>query len=123
MTYAWTWPFAGLIAFSLTLAGVPLAARLAHRWKAIDWPGPLKIHHRPIPRLGGLAIFGAAVLTLGFFLETKVLREAWAILGAGTIVAVVGFFDDMGRLHSQVKLFFAMPLAGWSSSGRAFMPR
>jgi UDP-GlcNAc:undecaprenyl-phosphate GlcNAc-1-phosphate transferase len=34
-----------------------------------------------------------------------------AILGAGSLIALVGFLDDMGRLHSQVKLFFAMPLA------------
>lgn len=111
--YSWTWPLAALTALGLTLAGVPLAARLARRWNAIDQPGPRKIHTRPVPRLGGLAILGAAALTLGFFLESKTIREGLAILSAGTLVAVVGFFDDMGRLHSQVKLFFAMPLAGW----------
>jgi UDP-GlcNAc:undecaprenyl-phosphate GlcNAc-1-phosphate transferase len=107
----WTYPLVALTALGLTLGGVPLAARLARRWNAIDWPGPRKFHTRPIPRLGGLAIFGAAILTLGFFLDGPVLREGLAILGAGSLIALVGFLDDMGRLHSQVKLFFAMPLA------------
>jgi UDP-GlcNAc:undecaprenyl-phosphate GlcNAc-1-phosphate transferase len=100
-----------LIAFGLTLAGVPLAARLAQRWNAIDYPGPRKLHARPVPRLGGLAILGAAILTVGFFVDGPVLREGLAILGAGGLVAFVGFLDDMGRLGSQVKLFFAMPVA------------
>ncbi|GBC84979.1 putative undecaprenyl-phosphate N-acetylglucosaminyl 1-phosphate transferase [bacterium HR11] len=109
--YAWTWPLAAVTAFGLTLAGVPLAAWLARRWNAIDLPGPRKFHTKPIPRLGGLAIFGAVIVTLGFFIDSRVVREGWAILGAGSLIAIVGFLDDMGRLHSQVKLFFAMPLS------------
>jgi len=108
---AWTYPLVALTAFGLTLVSVPLAARLARQWNAIDWPGPRKFHAKPIPRLGGLAIFGAVILTLSPFLEGPVVREGLAILGAGSLIAIVGFLDDMGRLHSQVKLFFAMPLA------------
>jgi UDP-GlcNAc:undecaprenyl-phosphate GlcNAc-1-phosphate transferase len=111
VTLPWTCPLVALTALGLTLAGVPLAARLARRWNAIDYPGPRKLHVKPTPRLGGLAIFGAAILTLGFFLDGPVLWEGLAILGAGSLIALVGFLDDMGQIHSQVKLFFAMPLA------------
>jgi len=111
VTLQWTYPLVALTAFGLTLAGVPLAVKLAWRWNIIDYPGPRKLHGKPIPRLGGLAIFGAMILTLGFFLNGPIAREGVAILGAGSLIAIVGFLDDMGRLHSQVKLFFAMPLA------------
>lgn len=109
--YAWEWATATLMALGLTLAGVPWSARLARRWNAIDWPGPRKSHSKPTPRLGGLAMFAAAILTIGFFFGSRVVREGSAILGAGALIALVGFLDDMGRTHSQVKLFFAMPLS------------
>jgi UDP-GlcNAc:undecaprenyl-phosphate GlcNAc-1-phosphate transferase len=36
--------------------GIPLAERLARRLNALDMPGDLKVHSRPIPRLGGVGI-------------------------------------------------------------------
>ena len=36
---------------------VPLARRLATRFLIVDQPGHRKVHARPTPRLGGLAIF------------------------------------------------------------------
>jgi len=49
---------AALLSYLLT----PLAGRLAARLGALDQPGPRKIHQRPIPRLGGLAVIASGVL-------------------------------------------------------------
>lgn len=80
---AWGWSVTMLVALGRTLAGLPWSANLARRCNAIDFPGPRKLHSKPLPRLGGLAMLGAAVLTIGFFLGSRVIREGWAILGAG----------------------------------------
>jgi UDP-GlcNAc:undecaprenyl-phosphate GlcNAc-1-phosphate transferase len=51
---------AGLLAWLLT----PLTIRLAARVGAIDTPGPRRIHDKPIPRLGGLAVVGAGAMVM-----------------------------------------------------------
>ena len=44
-------------AFIATYLCVPLTKRLAHRLGAIDYPSKRRINTKPIPRLGGLAMF------------------------------------------------------------------
>jgi UDP-GlcNAc:undecaprenyl-phosphate GlcNAc-1-phosphate transferase len=45
-----------LLATALTFALTPLVSRLAILIGAVDMPGRRKVHDRPIPRLGGLAV-------------------------------------------------------------------
>src|SRR4029077_14410091 len=49
---------AAIISYALT----PLAGRIATRLGALDMPGPRKVHQRPIPRLGGLAVVAAILV-------------------------------------------------------------
>jgi len=51
---------ASVVAFGLS----PLVARLATWLGAVDMPGPRKIHDRPVPRLGGLAVIAAGAIGL-----------------------------------------------------------
>jgi UDP-GlcNAc:undecaprenyl-phosphate GlcNAc-1-phosphate transferase len=48
-----------IVAFVVAVAATPLAARLATRVGLVDHPGPLKVHARAVPYLGGLAVFVA----------------------------------------------------------------
>ncbi|HYL61421.1 MAG TPA: MraY family glycosyltransferase [Candidatus Methylomirabilis sp.] len=106
---------AGLLAFlialcaSLTLT-VPVRA-LALRVGMVDLPGPRKVHLRPIPLLGGLAMYGGVVLAVLFTFSGSARSQIVGILTGATLVAVVGVLDDRGWLHHQVKLFIGMPLA------------
>ena len=49
----------------LSLCLVPIAIRLSHRYRALDLPGKRKIHSIPVPRWGGLAVFGGIFGALG----------------------------------------------------------
>ncbi len=106
---------AGLLAFlialfaSLTLT-VPVRA-LALRVGMVDLPGPRKVHLRPIPLLGGLAMYGAVILAVLFTFSGEAREQIVGILSGATIVAAVGILDDRGLLHHQIKLFLGMPLA------------
>src|SRR4051812_31536770 len=51
---------AALLSYLLT----PVAGWLSVRLGAIDNPGHRKIHHVPIPRLGGLAVIAAISVTI-----------------------------------------------------------
>lgn len=106
---------AGLVAFLVALFAsfmltVPVRA-LALRVGMVDLPGPRKVHVRPIPLLGGLAMYGGVVLAILFTFNGPARAQIVGILTGATLVAVVGILDDRGWLHHQVKLFIGMPLA------------
>src|SRR5215468_4192846 len=106
---------ASLIAFSIALfaslvLAVPVRA-LALRVGMVDLPGPRKVHLQPIPLLGGLAMYGAVILAVLFAFDGSAREQSAGIVTGATLVAVVGFLDDRGWLHHQIKLFVAMPLA------------
>jgi UDP-GlcNAc:undecaprenyl-phosphate GlcNAc-1-phosphate transferase len=52
----------GLACTAVAIAATALAARLAVRVGLVDQPGPLKVHQRPVPYLGGLGVAAALVL-------------------------------------------------------------
>jgi UDP-GlcNAc:undecaprenyl-phosphate/decaprenyl-phosphate GlcNAc-1-phosphate transferase len=106
---------AGLLAFFIALFAsmmltVPVRA-LALRVGMVDLPGPRKVHLQPIPLLGGLAIYGGVMLAIIFAFDGAAREQSVGIVTGATLVAAVGFLDDRGWLHHQIKLFVGMPLA------------
>jgi len=106
---------ADLLAFLIALSAsllltVPVRA-LAIRVGMVDLPGPRKVHLQPIPLLGGLAIYGAVMIAIFSAFDGPARAQSVGIVTGATLVAAVGFMDDRGWLHHQIKLFVAMPLA------------
>src|SRR5256886_12802922 len=89
---------------------VPVRA-LALRVGMVDLPGPRKVHLKPIPLLGGLAMYAAVVIAVLFAFNGPARAQIVGILIGATLVATVGILDDRGLLHHQVKLFIGMPPA------------
>src|SRR4030088_3774860 len=56
-----------VVAFLLSAAITPLVGRLAERFGMLDMPGGRRMHPRPIPRPGGLAIALAFGVTIFAF--------------------------------------------------------
>src|SRR2546430_5660431 len=77
----------------------------------VDLPGPRKVHLKPIPLLGGLAMYAAVLIAVLFVFSGPARAQIVGILIGATLVAAVGILDDRGLLHHQVKLFVGMPLA------------
>ena len=89
---------AALIAFTLT----PPVRALAFKIGAVDVPlDNRRMHTKPIPRIGGLAIF------LSFFLSTllfcKINPEIASIWVGGGILVILGVLDDIFRLTAGLK--------------------
>src|SRR5580700_3877623 len=109
--------YSDLLAFFIAfLASVGLTApvrSLALRVGLVDKPGPRKVHVKPIPLLGGVAIYCGFALAVLVTLHTSARGQIVAILAGATLVAVIGFLDDSGLLHHQLKLFVAMPAAAF----------
>jgi UDP-GlcNAc:undecaprenyl-phosphate GlcNAc-1-phosphate transferase len=95
---------AALTSFALT----PIAMWVAERIGALDEPDPRKVHSEPTPRLGGMAIFGTVILSLGAALAfSPGLWEVgpWPnVLVGGLVVYLLGFTDDVSGLSPVNKL-------------------
>ena len=91
-----------LIAFSIT----PIIKKIAFKVNAVDVPkNPRKIHKKPIPLLGGVAIFIAFAIVV--LLNPRILsRGEIGILIGAFIILVGGVIDDIKELKPWQKLLF-----------------
>jgi UDP-GlcNAc:undecaprenyl-phosphate GlcNAc-1-phosphate transferase len=103
-----------LISFALTLLLTPLAGKLAFRLGAVDRPSKRKIHKNIIPRFGGLSIFVSFVISViialllvksfGIKLSGGDTLGLYGILLGGSLIALLGFFDDLKGMPALAKL-------------------
>lgn len=92
-----------LLAFFLSLYGVPVARQAALKYGIVDSPdGQLKHQRKPVPYLGGLAIYLAFLISLAFTFEFR--HDVLGIVLAGTLVLLLGLIDDFGVLSPSIKL-------------------
>ncbi len=107
---AWTWVeglrwlYLFLIAFLACLVLSPVSVWLAWRIGAVDLPGARKVHSLPTPRIGGLAVYAAFMLTI--LRNGQFTTEIWGIMLGGGIIFVLGFIDDWKQLSAPVRLFW-----------------
>ena len=81
----------------------PPSVRLALRLGAVDRPGEKrKIHTRPTPRLGGVAVAGGFYLSVLAFTAPQPLLAG--LLHASLVVALMGAADDCFSLGAPLKL-------------------
>lgn len=102
------WPIAAS-SFGVALVATPLCRAFARSRRIVDRPDDfLKPHKRPIPYLGGVAIFlgWAAGIAIAVGLKWFPLEPGflWGILAAGLAIMAVGLFDDIRMMKPRVKL-------------------
>jgi UDP-GlcNAc:undecaprenyl-phosphate GlcNAc-1-phosphate transferase len=94
--------YGSAIALLVVVALTPAVGGMARLLGAVDEPDARRLHRRPIPRLGGLAIFlGIVVPALAFLDLSGEMRGI--LLGAAT-ACVVGAVDDFRGLSPAPKL-------------------
>ena len=82
----------------------------------VDVPNSRSSHVAPTPRGGGVAIVlvvltASPVLTRAGMLSPPLL---WALLGAGLLVAAIGWLDDRGGVAVRWRLVTHFVAAGWA---------
>lgn len=96
--------FISLCSFIITFFLTKIFRGLAVRWKFFDQPSERKFHKKPIPLMGGAAIFLGFWITIliGKFFFPKVLT----VFIGGIIISAVGLWDDKFILSAKQKVFF-----------------
>lgn len=97
-----------LVAFLGTVMTTPVMRWLALRCKIMDSPGFRKVHRKPIPYLGGVAIFiGFSTASLLFNTDPQVT----AIIIGALAVVILGVVDDARPLRASIKLLGQIAIA------------
>ena len=112
--------------FLVSIGLTALMRWISNRWNFVDHPGDRKIHTKPIPVLGGVAIyltfngviFGNLIMLesagyLGFdwlkehvvqFLDDSTWRPLLGVVAGGFVIFVLGVVDDLRALKPEAKL-------------------
>lgn len=98
-----------VIAMIISYILTPYARRLACRLGAIDVPKDnRRVHEKPIPILGGIAIYVSFIVTIVIFAafskNMNLSRGFKGILLGATLILVVGIVDDIKQVPAGYKL-------------------
>ncbi len=105
----------------LAIAVTPIVILVARRVNAVDRPGVRTVHTKPVPRIGGVAIFGAAMclIVAVLFLDNqigagfrRVRLQLSTLLCGATFIFMIGLIDDLRGLPARVKLLAEIAAAG-----------
>ena len=92
-----------LAAFAVSVICTPLAIKLAPKIGAVDVPKDARrVHTKPMPRFGGMAIFIGTMAVIMVFLEKD--SQLWGVILSGTLMYLVGVVDDLKGFPAKVKL-------------------
>ena len=91
-----------LTTFIFTAIFIPVVKKIAEFIGAMDIPNARKVHTTPIPRLGGLGIYGGFLL--GYMLFGSHTVQMNAILIGSFIILVTGIIDDIKPIPAKYKI-------------------
>lgn len=102
------------LAFLAAAAITPLVRYLAVRLKCVDLPRPPRnLHSRPIPKLGGMAVFIAFIVGLSVYLGSGhpdfniiPLKFFIAIIAGAAVLMLGGYIDDRYDLPAKYLWIF-----------------
>ncbi len=92
-----------LLAVLITIGMTPMLSSLAIRHNLVDIPSDRKVHTRPIPRIGGIAMACGAFAPLLFWYHAD--RFVVAFLAGAAVLIFFGLLDDLQDLPPKAKFF------------------
>lgn len=99
-----------IIATLISFIATPLVKKLAIKVGAVDVPKDnRRIHKKPMPHMGGLAIFAGVIIAILIFLPLD--KSIISVLLGGFVIAIGGVIDDLWDLSPKYKFLFQI-LAG-----------
>jgi UDP-GlcNAc:undecaprenyl-phosphate GlcNAc-1-phosphate transferase len=113
-----------LIAVATALFTTPYVRRLALNVGMLDATGERRMHEQPKPRIGGIAVYlgfaFALFSALGYLIKTTQfgtlanLHDIVGLIFGGTLILMVGIWDDVMGMSPRAKLVAQCVVAGIS---------
>ncbi len=99
-----------IIALFLTYIFTPIVKKVAYLLGTFDKPNNRRINTKPIPNIGGLAIFAGFIITVLLFADSgKILT---GLITGGSFIFLLGIIDDIYELAPWIKLLGQIIAAG-----------
>jgi len=93
------------LSLMLSLYGTPVTMKVAERYGILDHPdGKLKRHRKATPYMGGVIVYFAFISPISLLFQFN--KELLGLLFAGSILLVVGLFDDLKAITPGIKFLF-----------------
>jgi len=101
----------------VSAAATPAIIRLSRSLRLLDLPGPRKIHDRPVPRTGGVAVILSMFAVLAALLlsdsATAAHFEAYrfqfgALFACSLVVGAVNLVDDLRTLRARTRFIIEL---------------
>ena len=102
-----------LVSMTATVVCYPFILRYALSHHVVDNPDIRKLHRKPIPTMGGVAVYaGILAGCLGMSLLVSGASIRWSIM-ALTIMLMLGVWDDMKNLSAVLRLIIQFGIVGF----------
>jgi len=100
------------LSLSVTTVVYPFVLRYAKRHHIVDNPDARKLHRRPVPILGGVAVYaGILAGCLAMYLLVPKASINWSIM-AMTTMLLMGVWDDIKNLSAILRLIVQFGIVG-----------
>jgi len=99
-------------ALVVALGAIPFVRKAAMRWGFIAQPSARRVHTRPTPLLGGVAIYLGCIAALIAFGDRFYVPQVISILVGASLVSFLGVWDDRHELRPLLKLIGQIVAAG-----------
>lgn len=96
------WLYLIILSFLISYFLTPFTIEFAKKFNILDYPSERKVHSTPTPRVGGIAVFFAIVVSL--LRNFHFTREILGLIIATTIIFVVSILDDIYGLSAIFRL-------------------
>ena len=98
-----------VLAAGAALLLTPPVMVLAAKTGALDQPDARKVHKKPIPRIGGIGIYAAFMLSMLIVmifadLSGELFRGVVGLMISGTLIMLLGVYDDYKNMPAKLKL-------------------
>jgi len=101
-----------LLAFVICYISIPVIISIASIKNLNDEPSERKVHNKPIPALGGVAIFAAVLISFTFFTNFSIASELQFLIPSAILLFFIGLKDDL-LVISPFKKFAGQILAAF----------
>lgn len=106
LAHEWLLPIVPFVVAFLSVCWIhPRLVKVAYMKEIVDKPAQRKLQRRPIPVLGGVAVFFGIALVAGIFSPFYDSSQMVMILAAMTVMLYIGTLDDILILSPGFRLF------------------
>ncbi len=102
LIHGFRWLYIPGVSFLVALFVTPLVRAFAFRVNSVDVPGDRKIHQRPTPLMGGVAVYMGFAFAI--MINNLYSPEIKGVALGATVIILIGMLDDIREISARYKI-------------------